>query len=256
MVSVKRNVERKVEYGIETAQVIGPQEMLLSQLYGSREETEHRIKDRQLQQHRDAARHRADTRPLVQFHHRLLLLHRVFRLRIFLIQLVDLRLDDTHLGRRRIGLECQRRQDKLDAKGHEQDDDSEIGYILVKPVEERYDHPFVYLARKPASELDDVFKTVAARLQCLVMVRADVKIEKATPRNILVVTINKDGENPTITEIDRVSKPGRRVYAKVDEIPTVMSGRGIVVISTSKGIMTGREAVKQRLGGELICKVY
>ena len=85
---------------------------------------------------------------------------------------------------------------------------------------------------------------------------ADVKIEKATPRNILVVTINKDGENPTITEIDRVSKPGRRVYAKVDEIPTVMSGRGIVVISTSKGIMTGREAVKQRLGGELICKVY
>ena len=85
---------------------------------------------------------------------------------------------------------------------------------------------------------------------------ADVKIEKATPRNTLVVTINKDGENPTITEIDRVSKPGRRVYAKVDEIPTVMSGRGIVVISTSKGIMTGREAVKQRLGGELICKVY
>ena len=85
---------------------------------------------------------------------------------------------------------------------------------------------------------------------------ADVKIEKATPRNILVVTINKDGENPTITEIDRVSKPGRRVYAKVDEIPTVMSGRGIVVISTSKRIITGRQAVKQRLGGELICKVY
>ena len=85
---------------------------------------------------------------------------------------------------------------------------------------------------------------------------ADVKVEEAKPRNILVVTINKEGENPAITEIDRVSKPGRRIYAKVDEIPTIMNGRGVVVISTSKGIMTGREAVKQRLGGELICKVY
>lgn len=80
--------------------------------------------------------------------------------------------------------------------------------------------------------------------------------EEAKPRDILVVTINKEGENPTITEIDRMSKPGRRVYAKVNEIPVIMSGRGIVIISTSKGIMTGREAAKQHLGGELICKVY
>ena len=83
-----------------------------------------------------------------------------------------------------------------------------------------------------------------------------VKVEKASPRDILVVTINKQGENPAITAVDRVSKPGRRVYAKADEIPRVMSGRGIMVISTSKGIMTGAEAAKQRLGGELICKVY
>lgn len=82
------------------------------------------------------------------------------------------------------------------------------------------------------------------------------KIEKANPRDILVITINDEGSNPAITEIDRVSKPGRRIYAKVDEIPRVVSGRGIMIVSTSKGIMTGREAVKQRLGGELICKVY
>lgn len=82
------------------------------------------------------------------------------------------------------------------------------------------------------------------------------KVEKATPRDILVVTINNEGTNPVITEIDRVSKPGRRVYAKVDEIPRVVSGRGIMIVSTSKGVMTGREAVKNRLGGELICKVY
>lgn len=85
---------------------------------------------------------------------------------------------------------------------------------------------------------------------------AAAKVEKTEPRATLVVTINKEGENPTITEISRVSKPGRRVYAGANDIPVVMSGRGIVVVSTSKGVMTGREAVKQHLGGELICKVY
>lgn len=82
------------------------------------------------------------------------------------------------------------------------------------------------------------------------------KVEKTTPRETLVITINREGDNPSITAIARVSKPGRRVYAKVEEIPRVVSGRGIMIVSTSKGIMTGREAVKARLGGELICKVY
>lgn len=61
---------------------------------------------------------------------------------------------------------------------------------------------------------------------------------------------------PAIEAIDRVSKPGRRMYAKKDEIPTVLSGRGIIVISTSKGMMTGDDAKLQQLGGELICRVY
>lgn len=85
---------------------------------------------------------------------------------------------------------------------------------------------------------------------------ADVKTEKSSPRDILVITIAEDGKSPVITEINRVSKPGRRVYAKVAEIPKVKSGRGIVLVSTSKGVMTGGEAVKAGLGGELICKVY
>ncbi|GHU06790.1 30S ribosomal protein S8 [Alphaproteobacteria bacterium] len=84
----------------------------------------------------------------------------------------------------------------------------------------------------------------------------DVKVEKATPRDEIVITINEDGKNPVITEIDRVSKPGRRVYAGVGEIPRVKSGRGIMLVSTSKGVMTNREAIKQKLGGELLCKVY
>ncbi|MCL2174233.1 30S ribosomal protein S8 [Candidatus Saccharibacteria bacterium] len=85
---------------------------------------------------------------------------------------------------------------------------------------------------------------------------ADAKTVKATPRDELVILINNEGENPTITEIARVSKPGRRVYARAADIPRVKSGRGVMLVSTSRGIMTGAEAIKNRLGGELICKVY
>lgn len=84
----------------------------------------------------------------------------------------------------------------------------------------------------------------------------DVEVEAAKPRGILHVTINKAGENPRINEITKISKPGRRIYAGADEIPTIKSGRGIVLVSTSKGIMTGAEARKNRLGGELLVKVY
>lgn len=85
---------------------------------------------------------------------------------------------------------------------------------------------------------------------------ADVEVTDGKPRATLTITINNPGENATITEIEKVSKPGRRVYAGVSEIPRIKSGRGVVLVSTSKGVMTGREASKQRLGGELICKVY
>lgn len=85
---------------------------------------------------------------------------------------------------------------------------------------------------------------------------ADVKVEEAKPQARLLITINKPGTNPTITEIKRVSSPGRRVYARASEIPRVKNGRGTVLVSTSKGVMTGQEAYKARLGGELILKVY
>jgi len=85
---------------------------------------------------------------------------------------------------------------------------------------------------------------------------SDVKVESGKPRDVLVVTINKLGENSTITEITRLSKPGRRVYVSADEIPRIKSGRGMVLISTSKGILPGHVATKERLGGELLLKVY
>ena len=85
---------------------------------------------------------------------------------------------------------------------------------------------------------------------------ADVKIEDGKPRGTLVITINNNGENAAFTELARVSKPGRRIYVSSADIPKVKQGRGIVLVSTSKGVMTGAEAVKNKLGGEVLLKVY
>lgn len=80
-----------------------------------------------------------------------------------------------------------------------------------------------------------------------------VKVEKNGAFQQLVIELAGPGR---ITALERVSKPGRRVYAASQDIPLVLGGRGLVVLSTSKGLMTGRDARKQGLGGELICKVW
>lgn len=80
-------------------------------------------------------------------------------------------------------------------------------------------------------------------------------VEEGFPKQ-LKITVNGEDANARITEIARISKPGRRSYVSADDIPTIKRGRGLVVVSTSKGVMTGDEAKKQRVGGELICKVY
>jgi len=106
--------------------------------------------------------------------------------------------------------------------------------------------------RLPNSKLK---QTVAEQLKKAGFLTA-VKVEKAKPQDELIITIFAEGGKAVFTEIDRVSKPGRRVYVGSAEIPKVKNGRGIILVSTSKGVMTGVEAIKQRLGGELICKVY
>ncbi|HSX30182.1 MAG TPA: 30S ribosomal protein S8 [Candidatus Saccharimonadales bacterium] len=85
---------------------------------------------------------------------------------------------------------------------------------------------------------------------------SDVHVTDATVGKSMKIVINRDGENARITEIVRVSKPGRREYTASKEIPIVKRGRGLVIISTSKGLMTGAEARKAGVGGEVICKVY
>lgn len=73
---------------------------------------------------------------------------------------------------------------------------------------------------------------------------------------ILVVELKYSSGEPAIVDIQRVSKPGQRIYAKNTEIPKVMGGFGTTIVSTSKGLMTDKLARKQKLGGEVICQVW
>lgn len=72
----------------------------------------------------------------------------------------------------------------------------------------------------------------------------------------LSLVLTDGNQNSPITEIKRLSKPGRRYYVSSDDIPVVKRGRGLVILSTSKGLMTGADAKKQGIGGELICSIY
>ena len=85
---------------------------------------------------------------------------------------------------------------------------------------------------------------------------AEYEVVDGKPRGMLKVTIFEPGTVAKINEISKVSKPGRRVYSAAEDLPVVKSGRGMIIVSTSKGLMTGREAKKNRLGGEILVKVW
>ena len=84
----------------------------------------------------------------------------------------------------------------------------------------------------------------------------DIRVSDASIGKNLHIVINHPDTNARITEIVRLSTPGRRYYAGASEIPVVKQGRGMVIISTPKGMMTGVQAKQTGVGGELICKVY
>jgi small subunit ribosomal protein S8 len=86
---------------------------------------------------------------------------------------------------------------------------------------------------------------------------ADVSEGQEGPRQILRLTLKYvDGKAPVVSGLKRISKPGLRVYAAKTEIPRVLGGLGIVIVSTSQGIMTGAQARKAQLGGEVLAYVW
>jgi small subunit ribosomal protein S8 len=82
------------------------------------------------------------------------------------------------------------------------------------------------------------------------------EVLKGKPQPMIKIHFKYTGEQPAILGLERVSKPGLRVYAGKQEIPRVYGGLGIAILSTSKGIMTGQEAWRQHLGGEILCYVW
>jgi small subunit ribosomal protein S8 len=84
---------------------------------------------------------------------------------------------------------------------------------------------------------------------------ADAVVTTEFPKSIVITLKYSEKAVPAITEIKRISKPGLRKYVSVNEIPAVLDGMGLAILSTSKGVMSGAEAKKARLGGEVICTV-
>ena len=85
----------------------------------------------------------------------------------------------------------------------------------------------------------------------------DYKIVKDDAQGTIVLTLKyTDKKERVITGLKRISKPGLRVYAKNDEVPKVLNGLGIAIISTSKGIMTDKEARKENIGGEVLAYIW
>lgn len=85
----------------------------------------------------------------------------------------------------------------------------------------------------------------------------DYKVKEDGKFKVLEITLKYDAKNkPIITKLERISKPGLRNYSKAKNLPKVLGGMGIAVVSTSKGLLTDRKARKENIGGEVLCYVY
>ncbi len=84
----------------------------------------------------------------------------------------------------------------------------------------------------------------------------DYEVKSNHNKTNLQISLKYSSGNPVISSIERVSKPGRRIFSSAESLPKVNNGLGIAIISTPKGVMTDIDARKQKVGGEIICKVF
>ena len=84
----------------------------------------------------------------------------------------------------------------------------------------------------------------------------DYKVSQESNKPYLEISLKYHSGNPVISSIQRVSKPGRRIFSRAESLPKINDGLGIAIISTPKGVMTDIDARKQKVGGEIICKVF
>jgi len=84
----------------------------------------------------------------------------------------------------------------------------------------------------------------------------DYKVTEEDKKSILEINLKYNSGNPVISTIERISKPGRRIFSSAESLPKINNGLGIAIVSTPKGVMTDIDARKQKVGGEIICKVF
>ncbi len=86
---------------------------------------------------------------------------------------------------------------------------------------------------------------------------SDYEVKEVGKFKVLSIILKYDSKNkPVITKLERISKPGLRNYCKAKNLPKVLGGMGIAIVSTSKGLLTDRKARKENIGGEVLCYVY
>ena len=101
------------------------------------------------------------------------------------------------------------------------------------------------------------FKTKLAEVLKIEGFIIDFKVDEVeNNKSTLTINLKYNSGNPVINVIERVSKPGRRVFSSAESLPKINNGLGVAILSTSKGVMTDIDARKQKLGGEIICKVF
>ena len=84
----------------------------------------------------------------------------------------------------------------------------------------------------------------------------DFKVNSEDNKAVLSLELKYHSGNPVISAFERVSKPGRRIFSSADSLPKINNGLGIAILSTPKGVMTDIDARKQKVGGEIVCKVF
>lgn len=114
-----------------------------------------------------------------------------------------------------------------------------------------------YMARHESVEIpysrvkEEIVKIIASQKYI-----ESYEIEKNKPQNKMHLKLNYKGSLPAIDDIKRISKPGRRIYARAGKIPKTLGGVGLTIVSTSKGIMSQKQAIKEKVGGEVICQIW
>ena len=125
-----------------------------------------------------------------------------------------------------------------------------IGDMLarIKNAQMRNNKKVLMPSSKFKSKIADVLKNEGFIIE--------YKVLNQDNKNILEISLKYNSGNPVISTIQRVSKPGRRIFSSAQSLPKINNGLGIAIVSTPKGVMSDIDARKNKIGGEIICKVF